>query len=105
MEFIHTIISVLCGIGGANLAGLAMRDKSLGVWGNSIAGFFGGGIGAIILKSIAQFTQAGTVGVGVATTAPGLDLGHIAADILSGGIGGGVLLVIVALIKNSLFKQ
>lgn len=104
MEYLHTIISVISGIVGGNLAGAAMKDKSLGAFGNSLAGFFGGGIGAAILKAIEGMSQTGAAAAQGAAAAPGLDLGNILASIGSGGVGGAVLLAIVSYIRKNLIK-
>ncbi|MBA3816117.1 MAG: hypothetical protein H0X29_06290 [Parachlamydiaceae bacterium] len=105
MEWVNLIISLISGVAGGNLAGASLKDKSLGTLGNSIAGFFGGGIGAAILKAIEGAAQTSTeVAQGAAQAAPGLDIGSIIGDIASGGIGGGALLAIVSLIKNALNK-
>lgn len=105
MEQINMLISLLSGIVGGNIAGLMMKEKDLGWIGNSIIGFFGGGIGAAILKALIGLSHTGSVAVqGAATGAPGLDIGSIIGDIISGGIGGGALLAIVSLLKNAFEK-
>lgn len=105
MEWVNLIISLISGVAGGNLAGSALKDKSLGTLGNSVAGFFGGGIGAAILKAIENAAHTGVdVAQGAAQAAPGLDLGSIIGDIASGGIGGGTLLAIISLLKNALSK-
>lgn len=105
MEWVNLIISLISGIAGGNLAGAALKEKSLGTLGNSVAGFFGGGIGAAILKAIENAAHTGSeVAQSAAQVAPTLDLGSIIGDIASGGIGGGALLAIVSLIKNALNK-
>jgi hypothetical protein len=105
-EYIPLIISLLSGIAGGNIAGAALKDKGLGTFGNSAAGFFGGGIGAAILRAIegALHTGAGAVNETAVNAAQNLDLGSILADIGSGGVGGGVLMLIVSYIKNALYK-
>ena len=45
MNFVNLIISLLSGAVGGNVAGAAMKDKSLGTLGNSLSGILGGGIG------------------------------------------------------------
>lgn len=105
MEYASLIISLISGIAGGNIAGALMKDKNLGPVINSVAGFFGGGIGAAILKAIEGAGHVGNAAAqGAAQVAPTLDLQTIIADIASGGIGGGVLLAIVSVIKNALNK-
>ena len=74
-------------------------DEAIQPWtiGNSIAGVIGGGVGAQII--------GGLVGGGTGTDlagAGGLDIGAIVGQIASGGVGGGVLMVIVGLIKQAM---
>ena len=78
MNIINLIISLVSGAVGGNLAGAAMKDKSLGTAGNSVAGIFGGGIGGAILQAL---------GVGTGAGAGGVDLASIVGNILSGGVG------------------
>ena len=49
MDIVSLIISLISGVVGGNIAGPAMQDKNLGVLGNTIAGFIGGGAGTFIL--------------------------------------------------------
>jgi uncharacterized membrane protein YeaQ/YmgE (transglycosylase-associated protein family) len=90
MDLVSLLISLVSGAVGGNLAGAAMKDKSLGTLGNSIAGIVGGGVGGFILKAVGLYMQSGG----------SLDPGAIIGNIAGGGIGGAVLLVIVALIKG-----
>ena len=52
MDIVSLIISLISGAVGGNIAGAAMKEKSLGVLGNSIAGIVGGGIGCWILSAM-----------------------------------------------------
>jgi hypothetical protein len=75
---------------------LHAEKYDLGTVGNTIAG--GGGVGAQI---IGQF-----LGGGADVTGGGsLDIGSIIGQIASGGVGGGVLMVIVGLIKQAMGGQ
>lgn len=77
------IINLLIGAAGGNLAGMALKAKSLGLLWNSVVGVLGGGIGFFVL---------GLIGAGG---------GSIIWQILAAFIGGGVLLFIVSLIKKA----
>ena len=94
MNIISLIISLVSGAIGGNVAGAAMKDKSLGPVGNSISGILGGGIGGAILQLL---------GIG-GGTAGALDIAAILENIASGGIGGGILLAIVSVIKAATAK-
>ena len=88
------IIQLLSGAAGGNLVGKLFSSLNLGTLGNSIAGILGGGIGGTILHSL-----------GVAAAPSGaLDLASILGSVASGGVGGGVLMFIVGLIKKALAK-
>jgi uncharacterized membrane protein YeaQ/YmgE (transglycosylase-associated protein family) len=78
---------------GGNVAGAVMKDKSLGVLGNSVAGILGGGIGGAVMQLMGM-AQAG-----------GLDMGAVVKSVASGGIGGAVMLVIAALVKGMMAKS
>lgn len=99
MEMVNTIISLVSGIIGGNIAGAAAPDKSLGVVGNSIAGLIGGGAGSFILQALGLFTQVGTPAAGT-----GIDIASILANVGSGGVSGAILMVIAGLIKNAMQK-
>ncbi|CAL2079920.1 hypothetical protein [Tenacibaculum sp. 190524A02b] len=80
------IISLLTGALGGNLAGALLKKFSLGTLWNSVVGILGGGLGAQLLGML------------------GIDLSGILGSIAGGGVGGGVLMVIVGLIKNAMGK-
>jgi uncharacterized membrane protein YeaQ/YmgE (transglycosylase-associated protein family) len=88
------IIQLLSGAVGGNLAGMAMKKVSLGTLGNSIVGILGGGGGGQLLNVL-----------GVATSGGAMDLSGIISNVLGGGVGGGILLLIIGLIKNALGKK
>ncbi len=86
------IISLLSGAAGGNLAGSLMKNFNLGTLWNSVVGILGGGLGSQLL---------GMVGV---DTGGGMDIGGIIGSVASGGVGGGVLMAIVGVIKNMMAK-
>ncbi len=88
------LISLIAGAVGGNVAGGLLKNANLGVLLNSVAGIIGGGVGGQILSAL---------GAGGAS-AGGTDLGAIIGQVASGGVGGGVLLVVVGLIKNAMAK-
>ena len=81
------IISLLCGAGGGNLAGALMKKLSLGTLGNSIVGILGGATGQGIMSQLGALTGNG-----------------VGDAIIGGGVGGGGLMAIVALVKKVLAK-
>ncbi len=95
MDIVSLLISLVCGAVGGNVAGAAMKDKSLGTAGNSLAGIFGGGIGGVILQVLGLAGHAGG----------GLDPASIATNVGGGGAGGAILLIIVSIIKQAMNKK
>jgi hypothetical protein len=95
MNIISLIIEAISGAVGGNVAGAAMKEKSLGTVGNSIAGILGGGLGGMILQSI----------MGSAATGGSLDLTTILSNVAGGGVGGAILMAVVGIIKNKMAKN
>jgi uncharacterized membrane protein YeaQ/YmgE (transglycosylase-associated protein family) len=87
------IVSLLSGAVGGIVAGSALKNYSLGTLWNSVVGILGGGLGGQILSSLGLLGGAGT-----------LDVGNIISNVASSGVGGGVLLVIIGLIKKMVAK-
>lgn len=92
MDLLPLLVSLGSGAVGGNLAGKLMPKKSLGTIGNSIVGILGGGIGGQLL---------GMIGI---STGGGMDVAGILGTMASGGVGGGVLLLIVSFIRGILKK-
>jgi uncharacterized membrane protein YeaQ/YmgE (transglycosylase-associated protein family) len=59
MDITSLIVEAVSGAVGANVAGAAMKEKSLWTIGNSIAGIVGGGIGGTILQAVMGSAAAG----------------------------------------------
>lgn len=87
------IIKLASGAVGGNVAGAVMKDKSLGVVGNSVAGILGGGLGGFVMQLLGM-AQAG-----------GLDMASVVSSVASGGVGGAVLMVIAAIIKGMMANR
>lgn len=92
-SLLPVLIQLISGAVGGNFAGSLMKDKSLGTIGNSIAGIIGGGLGGQLL---------GLLGIGTETG--GTDIASIIGSLAGGGVGGGVLMAIVGIIKKALGK-
>ena len=90
------IIQLISGAVGGNVAGSLMKNADLGPVLNSVVGILGGGLGGQLLAML---------GVGGAEAAGTMDIASIVTQVAGGGIGGGVLLAIVGLIKNAMAKQ
>lgn len=96
MDITGLIVSAISGLVGGNLTGLALKDKSIGAIGNSIAGLIGGVAGTYILHAVNVLQMLGLADV---------SLGAIAATIGSGVVGGGILTAIVGFIKSAIMKK
>ncbi len=89
------MISLASGAVGGNVAGSLLKNFSLGTLWNSVVGILGGGIGSWVLSLL---------GMAVDTSA-GMDIGSILSTIAASGVGGGVLLPIIGVIKNMMSKS
>jgi hypothetical protein len=92
MDITTLIIQLLSGAVGGNVVGPLVRKICMGVLGNSIAGILGGGLGGQILGGL----------LGMPTGGSSLDIGSILGLVASGGVGGGVVMVIIGMLKNML---
>ena len=91
MDITSLIIEAVSGAVGGNVAGAAMKESSLGVVGNCIAGIVGGGIGGTILHTLMG---------AAATGGGGMDLNSILTNVGGGGVGGAILMAVVGIIKS-----
>jgi len=95
MDITSLIIEAVSGAVGGNVAGAALKEKSLGLIGNSLAGVVGGGLGGTILQAVMG---------GAATGGGGMDLQSILTNVGGGGIGGAILMAVVGIIKDKMAK-
>jgi len=93
MNWIGLIIQLVCGAIGGNVAGAALKNQSLGTVGNSIAGIIGGAVGGQGLANALGMAAGGQ-----------LDIASIISDVVGGGIGGAILMVIIGIIRKSTAK-
>lgn len=92
-----TIISLASGAVGGNLAGSAMKKYSMGTLWNSVAGILGGGLGSVVLGSIMPE-------LGEAAASGSLDIQSILGSVAGGGVGGGIVMTVIGLIKQAMNK-
>jgi hypothetical protein len=90
------IISLIAGALGGNAVGAVAKNLNLGVLLNSVAGIVGGGLGSQIIGMLG--------GADAAAAAGGLDIGSIISSVASGGVGGGVVMAIVGVLKGMMAK-
>lgn len=99
MNIVGLIIQLISGAVGGNVAGGLLKQFSLGPVGNSIVGILGGGLGGQLLGMLGL---GSTIASGAATS--GLDIASIVSSIAGGGVGGGVLMAIVGVIRQAMNK-
>lgn len=88
------VIQLASGAIGGLGAGKALPKYSQGNLVNVIAGLVGGGVGGQILSQL----------LGTAVGGGGMDIASILGNVASSGVGGGLLIVIIGVIKNLLKK-
>lgn len=88
------VISLISGALGGTAAGNVIGKIDQGPLINAISGIVGGGLGGQLLSMVG----AGGLAAG------GTDIAGILGQIASGGVGGGVVLAIVSLVRNALAK-
>ena len=84
---------------GGNIAGALFKKINLGTLWNSVAGILGGGLGGQILGLLGV---GGAAAAGAAGDSSTVDLMSILQSIGSGGVGGGVLMAIIGVIKKAM---
>lgn len=85
------LIGLISGAVGGNAAGGILKNLNLGVFGNSVAGIIGAGLGRQLM-------------IAIGVNGAGTDLGAIISQIASGGIGGALVLTLVGIIRSVLVK-
>ena len=91
MDLTSLGICLLGGAAGGNVAGLLMRDKSLGTIRNSLGGMLGGGVLGAVLHGIGV--------IGPASTSGGLASLDVIGALVGSGAGGGILTAILGALK------
>ncbi len=100
VQVMDLIIQLIEGALGGNVAGAALKNLSLGSLGNTIVGGLGGGLFGQMLAML------GVGGIASSTAAAGgLDIGSIIGSLTAGGVGGGMLVAIVGVLKNVLARK
>jgi len=92
---VATIISLLSGAAGGNIAGSLMKESSMGTLWNSVAGIAGGGLGSALIGMIspemADMAASGS-----------MDISSILSSVAGGGVGGGVVMAVIGMIKKAM---
>ena len=92
MDIIDLIASLISGAIGGNMVGGALNDRSLGSSGDSLLGVLGGGVAGVILQLLGVATGSGS---------DVLDAASLIGNIAICGLGGGLVTVVIGLIKGA----
>ena len=95
MDIVTLLIQLISGALGGNVAGGLFKNLSLGTVGNSLAGIVGGGLGGQVLGSLLNLPAVG---------GGALDPIAILTQVASGGVGGGVMMAVIGLIRSMMGK-
>ena len=89
------LVSLIAGAVGGNLAAGLAKNHNMGLFGNSVGGVIGGGLGwqAFSLTGAAALVASAEAG-------SGLDTGLLASQAAAGGAGGAVILLILGALRN-----
>ncbi|MDH3263512.1 MAG: hypothetical protein OEM24_05900 [Paracoccaceae bacterium] len=88
---LHLVIGVIAGAVTGNIPGRVAANLDIGIFGNSITGALGGLIGQRMIGALA-------LGGG------GADLYSLAASVIAGAFGGGVMMGLAAVVRNRISK-
>lgn len=91
ISLVDLAIAIISGAVGGYFAGTAMRALSLGTVGDAITGGIGGLVGGYSLRAAIPV---------LGSTAGGISLGVIIGQVVTGLVGGAILLAIVGLSKD-----
>jgi hypothetical protein len=91
MDVTTLLLQLLSGVAGGHVIANQVKSTDLGSAGNSLAGLIGGGIGGQILGNL-----LGMGGTNLDQDAGGPDLSSILGQIVTSGIGGGVMTLIMS---------
>lgn len=95
MDISGILVSLIGGAVGGNISGVALKEKSLGAIGNSIAGAVGGVAGGYILQAVGVLSAMGL---------SEMTVGSIATEGGITAVCGAVLTAVVGFIKSKVSK-
>ncbi len=87
---INLIIQIITGVVGGHAAGAMLKNYTLGVIGNTIAGAIGGAVGGQLLQQLVP---------ALASAASNVDIGALIGQVVVGGVGGAILTVLAGVTK------
>lgn len=102
-QILAIIIPLISGAVGGNVVGALAKNLSLGTLWNSLAGIVGG-VGGSQLLGLLMGGGTAVAASAATTAAGGVDIGSILTQVAAGGVGGGVLMAIVGVVKSMMAK-
>jgi uncharacterized membrane protein YeaQ/YmgE (transglycosylase-associated protein family) len=95
MDIVGLLVDLVGGAVGGNAAGAALKDKSLGTIGNTVAGLVGGAAGGYIVQAVGVMNSMGL---------SDMTVGSLLTQGGAGLVGGGVLTAVAGFIKKAMGK-
>ena len=89
---LQTIINLVSGLAGGNIAGAAAKQNNPGTLISSISGLVGGGLGGALISSLMN-------------SGADLNAGSLVSGIAGSGVAGAILTVIVGFIKSKMTSK
>jgi uncharacterized membrane protein YeaQ/YmgE (transglycosylase-associated protein family) len=96
MNIAGMLVSLVSGAVGGNISGAALKEKSLGVIGNTIAGAVGGTAGGLIIQGLNILSKMGLAD---------MPIGSFATEAGITAVCGAVLTAIVGFVKAKWAKK
>lgn len=96
MDIMGLIVNAVGGGVGGNISGAALKDKSLGAIGNTIAGAVGGAAGAWIMQAVGVLSSMGLAD---------MTMGSIASEAGISAVCGAVLTAVIGYVKGMMNKS
>jgi hypothetical protein len=96
MDPLLLIVQILGGSTGGQLAGSRLKSLSSGSVGNWLAGMVGGMLGGNVVNS--------SLGITKSMTATGVDPGVLLSQLIGSGIGGGLMMILVGMLRQVFAK-
>jgi len=87
MDIVGTLVNLVSGGVGGNLSGAALKEKSLGAIGNTIAGVVGGVAGSYIMQAVGVLNTLGVADMTIGDMASGAGVAAVSGAVLTALVG------------------
>lgn len=96
MDPLLLVVQILGGSAGGQMAASMLKSLNLGGTGNFLSGMIGGFLGGNVINS--------ALGVTKSVAATGVDPGVLLSQIAGSGVGGGLMMILVGMIRQVFAK-